>query len=342
MHDYNELLNPKKRRRRVKLVFNPGSGSAGESPVQLMDIINRLQVWNFMPEVYLIEPGGDLVAMVQDTLRQGISMFVVCGGDGTVASVAKTLVGLPVTLGIIPTGTRNNIAHSLNIPQDIATAIAILRTGRRIKTDVGIINRSGIEMPFLEICSVGLMSSLFPSADGIQHGHVDQIGDFLATLANSGPSDIRLMLENRHEVKTKGHVVLVTNMPYVGNSYQVGRISAYRDGLLDVLVFANLNKRDLLGCSFPGTNMCDSKDKRILHFLASELEVDASPAMTVMADGIILGDGPIQIRAVHNALAVMTAAPDKLKKFLRSEKSEKPKKQTSHKKKAESKSNEDQ
>ena len=53
---------------RAKLIFNPGSGEAGESPVQLMDVISAMQEWKLMPEAFLVEPGCDLAAMVKNAL----------------------------------------------------------------------------------------------------------------------------------------------------------------------------------------------------------------------------------------------------------------------------------
>jgi hypothetical protein len=40
----------------VKLMINPGSGSVSESPVQLMDVISKMQAWKLVPEAYLVEP----------------------------------------------------------------------------------------------------------------------------------------------------------------------------------------------------------------------------------------------------------------------------------------------
>ena len=135
--DYKKTSPTHQRRMRAKLIFNPGSGAAGESPVQLMDVISAMQAWKLVPEAYLVEPGCDLPAVVQSALKDGIRMFVVCGGDGTIDVMAGALAGTNATLGIIPTGTQNNVALSLGIPTDIPSAIAILRTGRRIKVDMG-------------------------------------------------------------------------------------------------------------------------------------------------------------------------------------------------------------
>jgi diacylglycerol kinase (ATP) len=299
-----------KRHMRAKLIFNPGSGAAVESPVQLMDVISAMQAWKLTPEAYLVEPGCDLPAVVQKSLEDGIRMFVVCGGDGTIDVMAGALAGTNATLGIIPTGTQNNVALSLGIPMDIPTAIAILRTGRRIKVDLGLAECAGIKRPFLEVCSVGLLSALFPAADDIQHGNLTRLGDFLAALVASPPAEMHLILDGKQKINTLCHVVLVSNMPYIGPHFQVGTPASMNDGLLDVLLFADLSKMDLLGYAVQVARAEDGpKDERIQHYHVRRVDINTTPAMPVMADGWALGKGLLRIRIQRHALAVMVGEP---------------------------------
>jgi diacylglycerol kinase (ATP) len=192
--------------------------------------------------------------------------------------VAGALTGTPsgrATLGIIPTGTQNNVALSLGIPADIPAAIAILRTGRRIKVDVGLAACGKVVRPFLLACVAGLASAIFPSADDIQHGNLARIGDFLAALVASPPAEMHLVLDNKQEVHTQGHVALVSNMPYAAQKVVGG-----------------------------GT-----EDPRIHHFRARRVDMDTQPAMPVMADGLDLGEGPLHISVQRHALAVMVGKP---------------------------------
>ena len=104
---------------RAKLIFNPRAGATRTSPIEIVDVIHEMQAWKLVPEPYLVESGCDLPGVVQDALAQGFRMVVVCGGDGTISAVARSLAGTRATLGITPIGTQNNIALSLNIPDDI-------------------------------------------------------------------------------------------------------------------------------------------------------------------------------------------------------------------------------
>jgi diacylglycerol kinase family enzyme len=166
-----------------------------------------------------------------------------------------------------------------------------------------------IDTPFLEVCSVGLISTLFPSADDIQHGNLARIGDFLTMLAASPPAEIHLFMDNKQEIHNLGHVVLVSNMPYIGFHYQVGSIASFNDGLLDVLFFADLSKLDLLGYVFQGVGEGKPEDARIQHFHVRRVEIDTHPAMPVMADGNPLGEGLVRIEIRRHALAVMVSQP---------------------------------
>lgn len=303
------------RRRKVKLIFNPSSGAANESSQQLMDTVEKMQALNLIPEVYMLKRGFDLYAVAQEhKAKEKNMLFAACGGDGTVSAVARALTGLPsVTMGIIPTGTQNNIALSLGIPNNIEEAVSILRKGRRMLLDSCIVSCNQIVMPFFEVCSIGLVSAIFPAADDIQHGKLKRIGDFLGALVEMPPSGITMVLDGERKVFRKGHVVLIANMPFFGRHYKIGGDECFCDGLLDILIFSQLSKLDLMGYAIKGGDIHAPQDPRIEHFFAREAELYTAPFMPVMADGIALGEGVVKVRVCKGCLGVMTAPSSKKK-----------------------------
>jgi diacylglycerol kinase (ATP) len=298
------LHKPNHHPARTLLIFNPTSGAPGESPAQLMAILSEMQAIHLTPEVHLIQPGYDLLPVIEEALEQGIRLFVVSGGDGTIDSVAGALAGTHAVLGIIPTGTQNNVALSLGIPNDIPGAVALLRSGHQVKVDMGIAECAGVRRMFLEVCSVGLLSALFPAADDIQHGNLARIGDLLSTLVAAPVADIRLRLDRKEEVLTQGHVVLVTNMPFLGPHFRVADEDSYRNGLLEIIVFANLSKLDLIG-AVVGTAGTIPEDPRIRRYQVHRVEIDSTPPMPVLVDGVMCGEGPLKITLQRETLAVM-------------------------------------
>jgi diacylglycerol kinase (ATP) len=104
-------------------------------------------------------------------------------------------------------------------------------------------------------------------------------------------------------------------MPYIGFHYQLGPVESFKDGLLDVLFFADLNKLELLGYVLQGVGEGHPEDPRIRHYHVRSLEIDTQPPMPVMADGNALGDGLVHIEVRRRALAVMAGplTPDMLR-----------------------------
>jgi diacylglycerol kinase (ATP) len=294
----------------VKVVFNPKAGMARKPRAEAGDVAGALQALGFEPEVCVIGPGLRVQDAVMEALGQGFLLFAVCGGDGTITAAAGVLAGTGATLAIVPTGSQNNMALSLGIPEDIARAVALLRTGRRTGVDVGMAACSGGSSHFMEICSVGLISALSQSGDAIQHGNLAGLGDFLATLISSSPADMALTL-NGTQFCGSGYIALVTNMPFVGFHYNVGRVNAHRDGKLNVHFFDGLTKLDLIKYITGGVYLGKPEDPRIGHFLADAVCIVTSPAMPVMVDGHVIGETPVQITVMPKALHVMSG-----KKFI--------------------------
>ena len=292
----------------TKLIFNPSAGVVEDSPKQLLEVIQELQAWNFTPEPYLVKPDCDVVPVIQDALQRGIKLIVVGGGDGTVENVAGSLIGQKASLGIIPTGTRNNVAFSLAIPEDIPAAVALLRTGQPAKVDVGLATCGQLSHYFLETCSVGLLSAIFPAADEIQHGNLSRIGDFLATLFAYPAAEMDLVIAEHQKIHTTGHVVLVANLPYVGPHFKIVPAGVFNDGLLDLLIFPELSKLDLLSNAawLAGGG---AEDPRIQRYQVQRVEITTNPPMPVMADGFSLGEGPLAISVQHCGLTVIAGKP---------------------------------
>jgi YegS/Rv2252/BmrU family lipid kinase len=289
----------------AKLIFNPYAGASDEADKKFMEVAKELQAMDIETEPFLIEPNCDLPKIIHEAIGQGIRLFIACGGDGTVSSVAKELIGTNAILGIIPTGTQNNIAYSLGISTDIASSVATLSTGRRTKIDIGNCTCDNHSTPCIEVCSVGLFSSIFPSSDDILHGDLTRIGDFIATITTTPPSEIQILLDNEIEFNFSGHVVLISNMPYIFRHFQVGSKDSFKDGLIDVLFFADQSKLELIrhAIKSPGTDF--ERDPRIQHYRARSITIDTVPPMPIMADGVKIGEGSVKIDIQKRALSVL-------------------------------------
>jgi diacylglycerol kinase (ATP) len=289
---------------RAKLIFNAGSGKTEESPQQLAAILSEMQDQQILPEVYTTRPDSRLDDVVHDAIKSGIKLIVVAGGDGTIDNITGAIVGSDATLGIIPTGTRNNVAFNLGITGDIASSVALLRQGRRMKIDVGRVHCGHSRYWFLEGVALGLISDLYPMADDIQHGKLAQIGGLLSTLVSATPSRLRINLDGHQHLTTTAHMMLITNMPFLGPHFQISPNVSFKDGRLDIFTFSDMGKLNMLSHAMLSRGG-SLEDAGIKHYRAKHVTLVSNPQMPVLADGILLGQGSLSVHVHPRALTVM-------------------------------------
>jgi diacylglycerol kinase family enzyme len=162
---------------------------------------------------------------------------------------------------------------------------------------------------FLEVATLGLLSDLYPFADGIQHGDLAQIGNLLSTFVSSTPSRLRVTLEGRNPLDTGAYMVFIANMPYLGPRFQIASDVSCNDGLLDLFVFSDMSKLDLVSYAMQSTGGA-AEDARIKHYRAKRLTIHSDPQMPVLADGVPFDQGPVTALVRPRALAVMVGATD--------------------------------
>lgn len=135
---------------RARVICNPASGGGSCDPAQVRDQL---------PDLEWIETEGP-----GDALRaaEGFDdgLLVVAGGDGTLNEVVNGLgkSGFPegVMLALLPTGTGNDLAATLNVPEKAGEAEALFRRGEARLLDVARVRSRGIgERYFLNVATGG-------------------------------------------------------------------------------------------------------------------------------------------------------------------------------------------
>jgi diacylglycerol kinase family enzyme len=269
-----------------------------------VEILSEMQTRHFLPEVYLVHPGRPLEPVVHRAIHSGIKLIVVAGGDGTIDAVAGAMIGKDATLGIIPTGTRNNVAFNLGITGTIANSVALLRRGRRLKIDVGRVHSGRTRHWFLEAAALGLLTDIYPMADDIQHGKLILMGELLSKLVSANPSRLRVSLDGHRQPDTSAHMLMITNMPFLGPHFQISPNVSFRDGHLDVFTFSDMSKLNMISYAvFSRGGLME--DAGIRHYRANRVTIVSKPSMPVLADGILLGQGSLSVHIHRRALAVM-------------------------------------
>ncbi len=234
-----------------------------------------------------------------------MEVLIAAGGDGTVKAVARGLLGTSALLGIIPVGTMNNLARSLEIPEEIDAACAIISAGRARTIDVGMINNH----VFLEVAGAGLETLLFPPAEDIKRpGLLSSLrGAFkgLLTLLTYEPPLMYVSFGGGLRRAYRALQVTICNTPTYGLHLKVAPEARVDDGLLDVVIYRNFSKIEYIQHAIAFSQGVRLLTPRIRRRRVRTLRIVAEPPVEIQADGEPLGSTPAEVRVLPGALRVL-------------------------------------
>jgi diacylglycerol kinase (ATP) len=138
-------------RRRALLMVNRKARSADTSLDDAIALLSESGV--ALREVEF--PGPDRLAAV---IRENADSTdcVIIGGDGTLNTAASGLIETGLPLGILPLGTANDLARTLEIAPNPMAAARIIAEGRTRTLDLGMVNGRY----FWNVASIGLSADL--------------------------------------------------------------------------------------------------------------------------------------------------------------------------------------
>lgn len=301
----------------TRLIINPTSGPA-DKPDLLTEIVDALQNQGIEAELCTTTPDEDGEDLAAEAAKTGAELVIVVGGDGTIEAVARGLMHTQTVLGIIPLGTRNNIAASLNIPSDLSRAIQTLVEGERRRFDMGKANNHY----FMEVVGVGLEATLFPCGDEVKEGIKKS---YLAAF-KSVFSGIQTFLQFKHHrlvlrfdggrmLRLRTLQVNICNSPRYGVQFTLAPEAKMNDGKLDVVYIDNPSKWDHLRHFFKAMQGERLPHERLNTHQVAKIEIKGYPPLEVHADGQCLGFTPITVEVIPEALWICVPTPELLLKF---------------------------
>ena len=292
----------------AKLIANPGAGKPEETPKQLELAARYLQGHGIEVNVALARPKEEATPLAKQAVKEGYDMVIAMGGDGTLEAVLRGMVGRKTPMGIIPTGTQNNIAKSLGIPTDMEEACALIASRHVRKLDVGQVKvKNGKKLFFFELTAIGLVAALYPKANKLADGKLSKLKDVALTLIHQEPQpEVFLTLDDESKIKVKTMLVVVSNAPMSGANFLVAPDASVKDGFLDISVYPGFSKTELLAYYAQIRAEGFSANEKVQRYRASKLEIKTNPKMEVMADGVMLGKGKVEIKSKPGAVWMIT------------------------------------
>jgi diacylglycerol kinase (ATP) len=118
-------------------ILNPNAGKKNKTS-DLIDLIGELKnSSDCQCEFAYTGAAGDATRLAREAAHQGFDVAVAVGGDGTINEVAAGLIQSRCALGVVPRGSGNGIARSMNIPLSLRDSLLCLFSPLIRRIDVG-------------------------------------------------------------------------------------------------------------------------------------------------------------------------------------------------------------
>jgi len=244
--------------------------------------------------------------------------FVVVGGDGMVNLGANLLAGTKVPLGIVPSGTGNDMARSLGLPFD-NTEAAVVALGEALQHPPRIVDAARIayvddetgpaERWFACALSAGFDATVNERANLMRHpkGPSRYLIALGIELAKLKPYHYTLTLDGA-ELVVDANLVSIGNGVSLGGGMKITPDAELDDGLLDVLIvkpLSRLNFVRIFPSVFKGTHV---RHPKVSILRAKNVRI-AGDGVVVYADGERIGPAPVDVQLVPGALRVLARMP---------------------------------
>ncbi|RYB91788.1 lipid kinase [Nocardioides oleivorans] len=249
--------------------------------------------------------GGELVDALQVAVADEPDLLVVGGGDGTIACAAGLVSRTRTTLGVLPLGTANDFARTLEIPSVLEQAVATLTTGKVVDVDLGLVDGRA----YLNVASVGLSVAV---TQRLTPGLKRRLGRFaypaatLAAYRSHRPFAARLELEDGTVLELRDLMqVAVGNGRHYGGGLTVAPNASIDDHLLDVYAVEQGRLRDHVSVArLLRTGQLVEHD-RVHHLTARRIRIVTDEPLEVNLDGEIAARTPATFEVDRNALHVV-------------------------------------
>lgn len=302
-----------KRPQRIVVAINPSASFGRGRPVG-PTVVAALESAGHHVVALTRSSHADLLAAASDALRADsegrADALVVVGGDGMVSLGVGLVAETGIPLGIVPTGTGNDMARALGLPHDdprAATArlVDALRHPARQIDALRVTGVDGRTTWVAGTVSAGFDAFVNERANALRRprGRLRYDLALALELIRLRQVDYELVVDGV-ESHVAGTLVSVGNARSVGGGITLLPDALVDDGELDVLVVDRLSRRTFARL-FPrvakGTH---GDDPRVRLSRATRVSISA-PGVIAYGDGERLGPLPIDIEVVPRALAVL-------------------------------------
>jgi YegS/Rv2252/BmrU family lipid kinase len=291
----------------LKIIISANAGATARDNDKVRELLTRTLNENGMEvDISLAQSGAELTELARDAARGPYKAIVAGGGDGTVSSVAASIVDSDKALGVLPLGTLNHFARDLRIPSDLEAAAHTIIAGHTTEVDVAEVNNR----VFLNNSSLGLYPIIVREREKRQRLGSGKWPAFvwatIQALRRYPFLDVRLRVKDQFVDRTTPFV-FVGNNEYAMESFNIGLRDRLDRGVLSIYITHRTSRLKLISLALRALIGRLRDDKDFLALSSNEVKIEtAHKRLRVAFDGEIeVMETPLTYRVRTRALRVI-------------------------------------
>ncbi len=289
------------------VVFNPKAGNAIQNDAFQAALVACFAPPEWTFDVYETTGEDDVTAMCAEACREGASVVVAAGGDGTVVDVANALVGSSTPLGVVPLGTGNDLARVLNIPLAMNDALDLL-VGEHdiIEADALRVGR----YYYLSNVSVGFSPHMMKETPSHQKKRFGRLAYIWTMFKQSRIFQLHryTLTVDGHSTRIRASEVLISNTKLLESPPQLfGSPQSLNDGQLDAYLVTAQTLGDYVQLVWNVLRRPGQSVAKLHHWVGQQrirIEADGKPQL-VQADGEVIGYTPVEVELVPKVIRII-------------------------------------
>lgn len=235
--------------------------------------------------------------------RANLSRLIVVGGDGLIHHTLTALAGSEIILGVVSSGTGNDVARSLGLPRKTKAAVAAALTDPTAIDLLRITAADGSVRWAASVATAGFSGRVNAVANGLSFPRGQQKYT-VATLLEARRLEPFSLTGSVDGVAFTSRCTFfaVGNTRHFGGGMAICPDADFRDGALDLTLVDEISRFALLRMLptvFPGRHV---RHPAVRTLRGTAVELDFAEAL--WADGELIGRGPVSIEAIPEALRV--------------------------------------
>jgi diacylglycerol kinase (ATP) len=290
----------------VSLLVNPTAGK-GRAASVVAEVAGRLRDGGLNVSILIGRDADDALALVRRAVADGTDAVVALGGDGMVNLALNAVAGTATPLGIVPAGTGNDLAATLELPRKDPVAAAgivadTLRDGAARPIDAVRVGDAW----FGCVLSAGFDSRVTDRANRMTwpRGAMRYNLAILAELRVFTPLQFRIVLDDGEPWETEAMLVAVGNAKSYGAGMKVCPDAILDDGLLDITVLGPVGKVEFIK-TFPKVYKGTHVGHPAVTMRRARTVSLVADGVTAYADGEFMSALPVTCECVPGAVQIL-------------------------------------